>query len=144
MPEKNIILIRGNHDTMDYSYGNMKDYHIDSGIAFIHGHEAFPEMYGKDIKTVVSGHLHPSVTLAERPGVKKETYKAFLEGISGGKRFLVVPSFMEFYEGTPVNEYKEYFMESFSVIPRKDILLFRVHVVGEDSVYDFGMIKDLD
>ena len=78
--EKDIILIKGNHDTMDYSYGNMKDYYIDGDIAFIHGHEGFPEIYGKNINIIVSGHLHPSVILEEDPGVKKETYKCFLEG----------------------------------------------------------------
>lgn len=142
--KENIIPIKGNHDTIDYSYGNMRNYYLDGSIAFIHGHESFPEIYDKGINIVISGHLHPSVIIQEDPGVKKETYKCFLEGKSKGKMFIVLPSFLDFYEGTPVNYYSEDFVESFSIIPRKDILKFRIHVVGEDKVYDFGRICDLE
>ena len=141
--EEDIILIRGNHDTIDYSYGNMRDYYIDGDIGFIHGHKSFPEIYDKRIKIIVSGHLHPSVIIEENPGVKHETYKCFLEGKSKGKIFIVVPSFLDFYEGTPVNYYKEEFVPSFSIIPIKDILRFNIHVIGENEVYDFGTIKNL-
>ena len=139
---KNIVIIKGNHDTMNLGF-DFQDYHIDSGIAFLHGHEVFPEVLGKEVRTVVSGHLHPSVILSENPGVKSESYKCFLTGHSQGKEFIVVPSFSEFYEGTPVNNYREEFVESFSIIPRKDILKFKIHIVGEDVVYDFGTVKDL-
>lgn len=148
--EKDIVLIKGNHDTMDYSYGKMKDYYVDGDIAFVHGHVSFPEIYGNNIRTVVSGHLHPSVILEEKPGVKKENYKCFLEGVSGKKTFLVLPSFLDFYEGTPVNYYRDDFLESFSIIPRKDILKFRVKVIedatakSEAKVYDFGIVKDME
>ncbi len=142
--ENNIILIKGNHDTMDYSYGNMKDYYIEEDVAFLHGHLSFPEVFDKKVNIIVSGHLHPSIILEENPGVKHETYKCFLVGPSKGKTFIVMPSFLEFYEGTPINYYQEDFVESFSIIPKKDIIKFSVHVVGEDKVYDFGRVKDLN
>lgn len=143
IPEKNIIFIKGNHDTMDFTYGNMKDYYIESGIAFLHGHKAFPEIFDKKVQIIVSGHLHPSVTLVEKPGVKKESYKCFLEGSYKGKALIVVPSFVDYYEGTPVNDYKEEYLESFFIVPKKDMLKFKIHVIGKDKVYDFGRIGDL-
>lgn len=144
VPKENIILIKGNHDTMDYSYGNMKEYYIDGELAFLHGHKPYPEMFDKKVKVVVIGHLHPSIILEEKPGVKREAYKCFLTGSYKNKTFIVVPSFMGFVEGTPVNDYKEDYMGSFSVIPRFEILKFKIHVVGDDGVYDFGTVKDLN
>ena len=143
VPKENIILIKGNHDTMDYSYGNMKEHYIDGDLAFLHGHKPYPEMFDKKVKFVVIGHLHPSIILEEKPGVKREAYKCFLEGEYKNKTFIVVPSFIGFVEGTPVNDYKEDYMGSFSVIPRFEILKFKIHVVGDDGVYDFGTVKDL-
>ena len=144
IPEEDIILIKGNHDTMDFSYGNMEDYHIESGIAFLHGHKAFPEIFDKKVQVIVLGHLHPSITLQEKPGVKKESYKCFLEGSYKGKILIVIPSFVDYYEGTPVNDYKEDYLESFFIVPRKDMLKFKIHVIGKDKVYDFGKVGDLD
>lgn len=141
--EKNIIIVRGNHDTMELGL-KLRDYYIDSGIAFVHGHENYSEVFDKKVEIIVSGHLHPSVILSEDPGVKEEQYKCFLVGSSRGKTFIVMPSFVDFYEGTPVNYYSEDFIESFSIIPKKDIMKFRVHVIGEDRVYDFGTIKELN
>jgi len=70
--KENIILIKGNHDTMDYSEDKkMVPFHIEEDIVFLHGHEIYPEVFDKKIKTVVSGHLHPSIILSENPGVKK-------------------------------------------------------------------------
>lgn len=141
--EKDIIIIKGNHDTSELGL-KLHAYYIDDGIAFLHGHISFPEVFDRKIKVVVSGHLHPSVMLEEHPGVKNETYKCFLEGKSKGKTFIVVPSFLPFYEGTPVNEYKDLFVPSFSIIPGKDILKFRVYVIGDDGIYDFGRVGEMD
>ncbi|MDP3986665.1 MAG: metallophosphoesterase [Nanoarchaeota archaeon] len=142
LAEENIILIKGNHDTMELGRNN-KEYHIESNIFFTHGHQQVIEMYDKNIKATVSGHLHPSVTLSEKPGVKSETYKCFLIGKSKGKTFFILPSFLSFVEGTPINDYKEDYVESFSIIPKKDVLNSSVHVIGEDSIYKFGKVKDL-
>ena len=141
--EENIILIKGNHDTMDYSKGSMKDYYIDGDIVFLHGHKSFPEIFDKEINTIVSGHLHPCVVLEEKPGVKREAYKCFLEGKYKSKTFIILPSFFGFIEGTPVNDYKEDYLEFFSIIPKKNIFNAKIHVIGNDSVYDFGKVSDL-
>ena len=143
VPEENIILIKGNHDTMDFSRGNMKDYYIENDIAFLHGHKSFPEIFDKKIKVIVSGHLHPSIILTETPGVKREAYKCFLEGKYKNKIFIILPSFFGFIEGTAVNDYKEDYIESFSIIPRKEMLNATIHVIGDDGIDDFGKVRDL-
>ena len=101
----------------------MKDYYIthdtknkNDKIAFVHGHKPFLEVFDKKVKTIVSGHLHPSVIIGEKPGVKRETYKCFLTGNFKGKIMIVVPSFLGFTEGTPVNDYPDNYIESFSII----------------------------
>lgn len=144
--EKDIILIKGNHDTIDYSYEKkmMKKYYIKDNIAFLHGHELFPEVLDKKIKTIVMGHIHPSVTLAEKHGVKKEKYKCFLTGKFHGKETIILPSFLGTIEGTSINEYEDAYEDYFSIIPKKILMKFSVHVVGEDKVYDFGKIKNLN
>ncbi|MBU2615951.1 MAG: metallophosphoesterase [Nanoarchaeota archaeon] len=142
IPEKNIILVKGNHDTMELGL-HLRDYYVEGDMFFTHGHQQFIKMYDKKIKTVVSGHMHPSVTLSEKTGVKKETYKCFISGKSKGKTFFILPSFLNFVEGTPVNTYEEDYIESFSIVPEKDILNFDVYVIGKDKVYKFGKIKDL-
>ena len=142
VPEKNIILIRGNHDTMNLGF-DFRDYYIEDGIAFLHGHVPYPAAYDKTVVCIVTGHLHPSVIIEESPGVKHENYKCFLEGNIKRKTYIVMPSFLEFYEGTPVNFYSEDFIESFSIISKKDIIKFKIHVVGDDGVYEFGRVGDL-
>ncbi len=142
VPEKDIVIIRGNHDTMNLGF-DFHDYYIDDGFAFLHGHVPYSEIYDKKVQVVVTGHLHPSVIIEEEPGVKHETYKCFLEGNVKGKTYIVMPSFLEFYEGTPVNFYSEDFIESFSIISKKDILNFRIHVVSDDKVYEFGKVGEL-
>ncbi len=143
-PAENIILLKGNHDTMDYTFeGFMKDFYIEDEIAFIQGDEPIKETFDKKIKMIVMGHIHPSVVLKEEDGVKKETYKCFLEGDFEGKKVIILPSFLDFIEGSPVNDYKDNYEDYFSIIPKKALLKFKVHVVGEDQVYEFGSVKDL-
>jgi hypothetical protein len=144
LPEENIIFIKGNHDTIDYSPNNsMKDFYVQDDIVFIHGHKPVKEALKENIKIIVMGHLHPCVVIKEKKGVKKETYKCFLEGEHKGKKIIVMPSFLDFTEGTAVNDYEEDYIESFSPIPKKDMMKFRIHVIGEKEIYDFGEIRDL-
>jgi putative SbcD/Mre11-related phosphoesterase len=143
-PAENIILLKGNHDTMDYTFeGFMKDFYIEDEIVFIHGDEFIKEAFDKKIKIIVMGHIHPSVILAEEEGVKKESYKCFLEGKFKDKKIIILPSFLDFIEGSPVNNYKDDYEDYFSIIPKKALMKFKVHVIGEDQVYEFGEVKNL-
>ncbi len=140
---KNVIFIRGNHDTIDFTYGDMKDYYIEDDMAFIHGHKDFPEIHDTKIKLIVMGHIHPSVIFHDTDTSKKETYKCFLVGECKKKKVIILPSFLGISIGSPINEYADAYEDEFSIIPKKQLLNFRVFVVGKDKVYEFKKVKDL-
>ena len=147
--KENIIFIKGNHDTIDYTFENrMKDFHIEEGIAFIHGHKTFLEIFGKNINTIVLGHLHPSIVLEENPGIKKEKYKCFLTGKYKNKNIFILPSFLSIIEGSRINDYSDerFYKDKkeFSIIPKKDLMKFKVHIVGENEIYSFGKVKNFN
>jgi uncharacterized protein len=146
--EKDIILIKGNHDTIDYSFSDkLQDYYIEKDnyigkdITFTHGHKLFPEVFEKDIKTIVMGHLHPSIILSDNHGIKSEKYKCFLIGKFKGKEIIILPSFLATIEGTTINSMDYEYENYFSIIPKKTLMNFEVYIVGEKEVYDFGKIK---
>jgi hypothetical protein len=141
--EKNIIFIKGNHDTVDYSFGKMKNYYIYKNLAFVHGHESFPKVFEKEIKVIVMGHIHPSIILRDKQNIKRERYKCFLTGKFKKKQVIILPSFLNITEGSPVNNYKDDYENYFSIIPKKSLINFNVFVVGEDRVYAFGKVKEL-
>ena len=141
--EENIIFIKGNHDTMDYSFKGMKNYYILDDIAFIHGHKSFPEAFDKKIKTIVMGHIHPSIILSDKQNIKREKYKCFLTGKYKNKDFIIVPSFLATIEGMTVNEYEDGYEDYFSIIPKKALMKFKVHVVGDNKIYSFGSVSKL-
>jgi hypothetical protein len=142
--EKNIILIKGNHDTIDYSFGDkLKDYFIYKNLAFCHGHKLFPEVFKEKINTIVIGHLHPSITLSDKKNIKREKYKCFLVGKFKNKKIIILPSFLATTEGTTVNSLEYEYQDYFSIIPKKNLMRFDVFIVGENETYNFGKIKKL-
>lgn len=144
--DENIILIKGNHDTIDYSFSDrLKDYFIEGEIIFTHGHQLFPEILGKKIKTIVMGHLHPSIIISDDSGIKKEKYKCFLVGKFRQKNVIILPSFLSATEGTTINSFEYEYEDFFSIIPKKNLINFEVYVIGEgeNNAYNFGEIKKL-
>ncbi len=142
--EENIILIKGNHDTIDYTFDKrLVDYQIEKDIAFFHGDKFFPEVFDKKIKTIVMGHIHPSIILSDKQGIKKERFKCFLVGKFKKKEAIILPSFLSTIEGFPINNYDEEYGNFFSIIPKKDLMNFGVYIVGDDKVYEFNKIKKL-
>lgn len=141
--EKDIILIKGNHDTIDYSFGDkLKDYFISNDLAFCHGDKFFPEVFAKKINTIVIGHLHPSIILSDEQGIKREKYKCFLVGKFKNKKIIILPSFLATVEGMTINSIEEY-EGYFSIIPKKNLINFEIFAIERDEVYDFGKIKDI-
>jgi hypothetical protein len=144
VPEKNIILIKGNHDTIDYSFSDkLKDYFIQKNLAFCHGHKLFPEVFKEKINTIIIGHLHPSITLSDKKNIKREKYKCFLVGKFKNKKIIILPSFLATIEGTTINSLDYEYQDYFSIIPKKNLLNFNVFIVGENETYNFGKIKKL-
>ena len=84
------------------------------------------------------GHIHPSIRLTDKS--KSEKFKCFLVGKYKNKEIIILPSFLPIIEGTSVNEHLS---NNRCFIPAKNILNFKVHVVGEKEVLDFGVLKNL-
>ena len=142
--EENIVLIKGNHDTIDYTFNKkLTDYYIEENIAFLHGDKSFPDIFNSKIKTLVIGHIHPSIILSDKQGINKERFKCFLVGKFKNKEIIILPSFLSTIEGSPINNYMGEYENGFSVIPEKDLMKFNIHVIGKDKVYKFGKIKEL-
>ncbi len=142
--DKDIILIKGNHDTIDYSFSDrLKDYYIQGELAFSHGHKLFSEIFNDKIKTIVIGHLHPSIILSDKQDIKREKYKCFLVGKFKNKKIIILPSFLATIEGTAVNNIENEYEDYFSIIPKKNLINFSVYVVGDKEVYSFGKIKHI-
>ncbi len=142
--EKDIILIKGNHDTIDYSFSDkLQDYYIEGELAFCHGHELFMEVLDKKIKTIIFGHLHPSIILSDKSDIKREKYKCFLVGKFNEKEIIILPSFLMTIEGTTINSLEHEYKDHFSIVPMKNLMNFECYVVGEKEVYNFGKVRKL-
>mgnify|MGYP001561850733 FL=1 len=139
---KKVILIKGNHDTILEPIAKRKalgirDFYIEDGICFLHGHKLFLECLDKKVKMLVVGHRHPAVVLADK--YKKEKYKCFLFGKWKGKEIILMPSFFSFIIGSDIltNSNNNYLF-----ISDKELEKFEVYVVG-DKVYRFGELRSL-
>lgn len=135
-----IILVKGNHDTIlgpiaDRRGIEVLDFYVYEDFLFIHGNKEIEEIENAKIGTIVLGHRHPAVVISD--DYKKEKYKTFLVGEFKGKRFIILPSFFPFIEGSDVIGDEEYLF-----IPRKDLEKAEAYVVG-DKVYRFGKVKDI-
>ncbi|MBT3984678.1 phosphoesterase [archaeon] len=134
---KDIILIRGNHDTILGPIAKKKnlkprDFYKVGDILITHGNKIINE----DAKSIIIGHEHPAVGLKEDSRV--ETYKCFLKGKFENKLLIVMPSFNLVTEGS--NILRE---DILSPYLDQDLSKFEVFIVGED-VYDFGRVEDLE
>ena len=155
--EKKIIVVRGNHDNYIKNIAGkrnviVEDFYIVSGIGFCHGDKRIKEFDKKEIKMIVVGHGHPAVRLIDKKSGKEESYKCFLVGkwkVSlGGRRFgignvkgiIIVPSFIEYSEGTDARENDLGLGWDF------ELNKFNVKIVSEPDkleVLDFGILGKL-
>jgi hypothetical protein len=138
LTKESIILIKGNHDTFTLKDYTLKDFYIEDSLAFTHGEISFPELFNnKNIKTIITSHIHPAVLIKDKINVKKEKYKCFLVGKYKKKQLIVLPSFFSIIEGSEISEYKK--GEKYQQIVSKEKLKsFETYVVGRDNVYPFG------
>jgi len=135
-----LVLIKGNHDTILEPIAKRKDVEIlDSitvgGFLLTHGHRLPSANELKEVKGIIIGHEHPAVTLRE--GVRTELYKCFLVGKYKGKSLIVLPSSNLLTPGTDV--LKEKLLSPFL---RDGISSFDVYI-AEKKAYFFGKVKDL-
>lgn len=136
---KEIILVKGNHDTI---LGNLrkglivKDYFMIDNIYFCHGHKIQDNTDFKKCKKIVIGHEHPAIGLKHDSHVEK--FKCFIIGKYLDKEIIVLPSFNLVTKGT--NILSENILSPFL----KNIDNFNVHVVSDNcQILDFGKLKNL-
>ena len=54
-----------------------------------------------------------------------------------------MPSFLAPVEGATINSLEYEYEDYFSIIPKKNLMSFKVFVVGEKEIYGFGKISEL-
>lgn len=136
-----IVVIRGNHDNYLKNIAGkrgieVRDCYVYGKYGFLHGNKDYKGVWDKKVKCLVVGHIHPAVKL--RDGVKVEKYKCFLEGKFKGKEMIVVPSFIEYHEGSDPRENK------IKLAWKVDFRKFGVKVVGGKlGILNFGKLEKL-
>ncbi len=137
-----IILIRGNHDTILGPIAKKRDVRVENyvllgDILVAHGDKIVKIKNKKTenkIRTIIVGHEHPAISFKERP---LDKFKCFLKGMQKGKVLIVMPSFFLITEGTDVLQEK--LLSPY--LKNADINSFDVFVV-EDKAYRFGKVRD--
>lgn len=141
MENKEIILIKGNHDNVIEPIADkrgldiLKGYDIND-VYFCHGDFIPEDEDFKRAKVIVIGHEHSAVSIGTK--IRKEIYKCFLKGRWEDKILIVMPSFNLVTEGTDV--LKEKLLSPFL---KQNLDKFNVYVI-QDKIYDFGKLGKLD
>jgi len=152
--QKNLILIKGNHD--NYLIGvakkkriGLEKYFVYKDILFIHGHQKYKKIMQSDkIKYLVMGHIHPAITFKDE--YKREKYKCFLIGKLDKKTVYVLPSFTNISYGYDlvklngdVGNRKN--KEKFGIIEAKKLRNFEIIIYNDKDKkqYDFGKVRKL-
>ena len=137
-----IIIVKGNHDRIIGPIANsinarVSDYFIIGEYCFVHGDRDFEEMKDKKIRYWIMGHGHPAVKLGD--GIKLEKYKCFLIGKYKGKEIIIVPSFLEYNEGSDPRE------NDLGMAWKFNYNNFEVKIVDSEElkVFDFGKLWKL-
>lgn len=142
LPKQNIILIKGNHDTFTLKDYELKNFYIQDSLAFTHGDKPHKELFNKEIKTIITSHIHPAVLIRDKQNVKKEKYKCFLIGKYKSKEFVIAPSFFPLIVGTEINEeYQD--KKGWAIIPKQKLKSLNTFVVGKNKIYDFGKFGEI-
>ena len=141
---EHIILIQGNHDTILGPIARKRNLEVvnsySAGDIFItHGDKLPEQELVKSIKTIIIGHEHPAIELAE--AAKKEKYKCFLVGKWKGRALVVQPSFNLITEGTDVA--KQTLLSPFL---QQNLASFEVFIIDDkkNEILTFGKLKNIN
>lgn len=136
-----IVIVKGNHDIalepvarfakVELKTNGMLLEHSQTFVC--HGHEIPTGNEFKRAKSVVIGHDHPAIVLAE--GATKQKFKCFLIGLWEKKRLIVLPSFNFASPGSDPRE------GALSPFLKGRLGNFRAWLV-EDKAYDFGLLSE--
>ena len=138
-----VIVIKGNHDIIlepiirKGAGVRLLDYFIVGRYCFVHGDKEYNEMTNREIRYWIMGHGHPAIKLSD--GIKVEKYKCFLIGKYKGKEIIIVPSFLEYNEGSDPRE------NDLGMAWNFDYDKFSVGIVDSEDlkVLDFGILRNL-
>jgi putative SbcD/Mre11-related phosphoesterase len=146
---KDILLIKGNHDTILGPIAKkggikLKEFYKYKEIAFMHGHKLYENAL-KNSKILILGHLHPAITIQDK--YKKEKYKCFLKGRWKNKQVYIIPSFSRISFGYDLSSLKtiKHNDNEFLIIKERNLEGFQVIIYNskEDKAYNFGKLRKL-
>ena len=153
----NIILIKGNHDTIIGPLAGKKNIKIYDNYYFekekiylAHGHKIPGDLNFLNSRTVIIGHEHPAISL--RDETRAEKIKCFLKGNFGDKNLIVIPSFNFLTQGTdilsegtisPFLSRRRNIAISNCLFLKQNLEDFEVYAVEEKEVLYFGKLKNL-
>ncbi len=140
-----VSVIKGNHDTFvkrllpGIDVDIIDEEFIAGGILFMHG-DCAPR--SSEWKTLVMGHLHPTLAIFNKMGTK-EKLKCFLYGNArDGRRVVVMPAMNYFASGADVNS-------SFAPVSSPvfeglaDMGSMHAICISDGESLDFGTVRDL-
>lgn len=136
---KELILIKGNHDTILGPLAGKRGLMVVSSlrlgdILIIHGHKIPSEKELDKIKTIIIGHEHPAISI--RDNIRSELFKCFLRGTYKKKDLIVMPSMNFVAEGTDI--LKEELLSP--LLKQSSLSDFEVYVAA-DQTYKFGKLR---
>ncbi|MBN2014466.1 MAG: metallophosphoesterase [Candidatus Altiarchaeota archaeon] len=138
-----IILVRGNHDTIIGPIASKRKVKIqekyfigEDGVYITHGHEIPSDNDFKKSRVVVIAHDHPAISLREE--IRVEKVKCFLKGNWGDKILIQMPSLNFVTEGTDLTKEKP-----LSPFMDQDLDEFEAYGVEGFKVFYFGRITGL-
>jgi uncharacterized protein len=136
-----VALVRGNHDTIIGPIASRKNVKVMESLKvdttfFIHGDKIPEDRELKTAKTIVIGHEHPCIGLAEEG--RTEKVKCFLTGKWKGRDLIVLPSLNFVTEGVDV--LKEQLL---SPLLQGDIWGFNAYGVEEGKIMRFGKLREI-
>ncbi len=140
---ENIILVKGNHDTILGPIAGKKGveiaphYFFNGGKIYItHGHEMPKDEDFKNSKIMIIGHDHPAIALRE--DLRIEKIKCFLKGPRNNKVLIQIPSLNFISEGFDITQNR-----SLSPLMSQNSGNFEVFGVEDSKIFHFGRLKDL-
>jgi uncharacterized protein len=132
-----LIFVKGNHDNFLKTIANQKkinvvdEYLVDDTL-LVHG----DKLVETNAKRIIIGHEHPAISLKEKS--KMEKFKCFLKGKYKNKELIVMPSF------NPLSYGSDIFNKGRFSPFLKDISKFEVFIVGDEELFKFGKVKNLN
>ena len=139
-----IILVRGNHDTVLGPIAEKRDvkavddfFMPDEGVFITHGHRMPVGKEFKESKIVIIGHEHPALFL--RDGARTEKVKCFLKGKYKKKELIQIPSLSFASEGSDLAQ-----EVAFSPMIKGSKGDFTAYCVEDYRVFCFGKLKNIE